>query len=198
MRALIIVDVQRDFATGGALQVGQDPERIFPRVNHVAREGGYQLVVLTQDWHPADHQSFAEMWGKKPGAVQQMSYGPQILWPRHCVQGTEGARLHPALDVPTAQLIVRKGCHAAADSYGAFADANGVQTGLEAFMRQRRVDSVDVCGWALDFCVAATAIQARKAGLQARVLRDICAAVDHEDSLVLSIAEMQRTGVQIT
>lgn len=198
MRALLIVDVQRDFCAGGALAVPGGDE-VVPGINWLAQRdnGGHHLVVLTQDWHPRDHMSFAEHWGKQPFATQRFAYGDQVLWPVHCVQGTPGAEFHKSLWVPRAQLIVRKGYDAAEDSYSAFKSAGGTQTGLEAYLRQRRIDQVDVVGLALDYCVAATACDARRAGLQARVLKQHCAAIDTNHSLATAVAEMHRLGVKI-
>lgn len=198
MRALIIVDPQRDFCAGGALAVpgGDD---IMPGISYLAQRenGGHHLVVITQDWHPRDHLCFAEKWGKLPYAIQRMSYGDQVLWPVHCVQGTPGADFHKALWVPSAQVIIRKGYDIAEDSYSAFNSAGGTPTGLEALLRARHIDSVDVVGLALDYCVAATACDARRAGLQVRVLRQYCAAIDHNGSLETAMATMKRLGVKI-
>lgn len=198
MRALIIVDPQRDFCAGGALAVpGADD--IIDGINWFAQRehGGHHLVVITQDWHPRDHLCFAEKWGKLPYAEQRFSYGMQKLWPVHCVQGTPGADFHPRLHVPSTQLIVRKGYDAMEDSYSAFNSAGGTPTGLEALLRARRIDSVDVVGLALDYCVSATACDARCAGLQVRVLRQYCAAIDHNGSFETAMAAMKRLGVRI-
>lgn len=196
MRALIIVDVQRDFCAGGALPVPGGDE-VVNLVNELARSEDYHLVVMSQDWHPRDHLSFAEAWGKLPFATQQMSYGMQTLWPIHCVQGTPGAEFHPRLHVPRAELIVRKGCFKAADSYSALEDADGRKTGLHAYLQARHITHCDVVGLALDYCVSATAISLRKLGFQARVLRRYCRAIDTNHSLAEAVAAMHRVGVKI-
>lgn len=181
-RALIVVDVQNDFCPGGALAV-PDGDAVVPVINRLA--ASYDTVVLTQDWHPAGHRSFASSHpGQVPFASITLPYGPQVLWPDHCVQGTNGAELHPDLAVPHARLILRKGTNPAIDSYSAFTEADRVSdTGLAAWLRAVGVTAVDVCGLATDFCVAWTALDAAKAGFSVRVLGDACRAIDLDGSL---------------
>ena len=150
---LIVVDVQNDFCPGGALEV-QRGDEIVPLVNRLARE--FENVVVTQDWHPAGHASFASSHsGKKPFETTRLRYGKQVLWPDHCIQGTRGAALHDGLDLPRAQLVIRKGWHAKVDSYSAFLEADRkTKTGLDGYLRSRGVKRVYCVGLATDFCVA--------------------------------------------
>lgn len=192
--ALIVVDVQNDFCSGGALAV-PDGEAVVPVINTLACAFG--LIVITQDWHPAGHASFASSHaGRSPFETTTMPYGPQVLWPDHCVQGTRGAALHDALDLPTAQLIVRKGWHASVDSYSAFVEADGrTTTGLAAWLRAHGVARVAVTGLATDFCVAYTAQDARSAGFETWVIEDACRAIDLNGSLAAAWQAMAAAGV---
>ncbi len=155
-------------------------------------------VVLTQDWHPAGHRSFASSHpGKKPFDKITLDYGEQILWPDHCVQGTEGAHLCRDLDLAHAQLVSRKGYHMNVDSYSAFIEADGkTTTGLGGYLRERSIDKVYVCGLATDFCVAWTALDARKLGFAAMVIDDACRAIDTQGSLAAAWERMERTGIK--
>ena len=159
--ALIVVDVQRCFTKGGSLAV-PDGDAVVPLINTIAKK--FANVVLTQDWHTPGHVSFASVHaGKKPFEVIDLPYGKQVLWPDHCVQGTEGAMLHPGLSIPHAQLIIRKGYNKDVDSYSAFLEADGKPTtGLGGYLKARGIGRVFVCGLATDFCVAWTAQDARK------------------------------------
>ena len=193
--ALLIVDVQRDFCPGGALAVPGGDE-VVPLINALAPR--YSQVVLTQDWHPADHSSFASQHdGHAVFDTRQMTYGPQVLWPDHCVAGGDGAALHPELDVPHAQLILRKGVHRAVDSYSAFLEADRVtRTGLDGWLTSRGISEVHVCGLATDFCVAWTALDARRFGFDVTVIEDACRAIDLDGSLARAWEEMVAAGVR--
>jgi nicotinamidase/pyrazinamidase len=162
--ALIVADVQNDFCAGGALAV-PDGDAVVPVVSALARR--FETVVLIQDWHPADHLSFASQHpGRAPFETVEMPYGTQVLWPDHCVMGTPGAALHLRLDVPHAALIQRKGSRRAVDSYSALLEADrATRTGLDGWLAARGIRRVVVCGLALDFCVAWTALDARHFGL---------------------------------
>lgn len=180
--ALIVIDVQNDFCPNGALAVAGGDE-IIPQINALMTE--FQTVVLTQDWHPADHASFADNHaGAAAFSVTEMPYGPQVLWPRHCVQGSTGAEFHPDLQSDSAHLIVRKGFRAAIDSYSAFFENDHVTpTGLEGYLRARGVEKVTLVGLATDFCVAFSAIDAANLGFESVVLVDVCRAIDLNGSL---------------
>jgi nicotinamidase/pyrazinamidase len=192
---LIVVDVQNSFVPGGALAV-KEGDRIVPLVNRIAR--GFRHVVLTQDWHTKDHVSFASQHpGKKPFETIELPYGTQILWPDHCVQGTEGAMLHKALDIPPAELILRKGYRRDIDSYSAFLEADRrTHTGLAGYLNERGLARAFFAGLATDFCVAWSALDARAAGLEALVVEDATRAIDTQGSLAKAWADMQAAGVQ--
>jgi nicotinamidase/pyrazinamidase len=194
---LIVVDVQNDFIPGGALAVPRGDE-VVPVINRTAAR--FENVVLTQDWHPKGHASFASSHpGRKPFETITLAYGPQVLWPDHCVQGTSGAALHEDLAVPHAQLIVRKGHHRDIDSYSAFLEADRkTPTGLAGYLRERGFTRLYVCGLATDFCVAWTALDARAAGFETTVIEDACRAIDLEGSLEKAWREMARAGVKRT
>ena len=195
MKALIVVDVQNDFCTGGALEV-KDGEQVVPLINRIATR--FANVVITQDWHPARHASFASAHpGQQPFDTVQMAYGTQVLWPDHCVQGSEGAALHRGLNIPHAQLILRKGYHPNIDSYSAFMEADRkTPTGLAAYLRERGFEQVFVCGLATDFCVAWTAMDARKASFESSVIEDATRAIDLNGSLAAAWAQMKAAGVR--
>jgi nicotinamidase/pyrazinamidase len=194
---LIVVDVQNSFLPGGSLAVPKGNE-VVPVINDLAKR--FVNVVLTQDWHPAGHRSFASSHpGKKPFDTIALDYGEQILWPDHCVQGTEGARLCRDLDLAHAQLVLRKGYHPNVDSYSAFIEADGkTTTGLRGYLQERGIDKVYVCGLATDFCVAWTALDARKLGFAAVVMDDACRAIDTQGSLATAWERMVRAGVKRT
>jgi nicotinamidase/pyrazinamidase len=191
---LIVVDVQNGFMPGGGLPVPRGDE-VVPVINALAKR--FANVVLTQDWHPAGHASFASSHaGKNPFELMQMPYGEQVLWPDHCVQGTHDAALHADLHIPHAQLIIRKGFHAGVDSYSAFQEADRVtSTGLAAYLQARGLSDVHVCGLATDFCVAWTALDARAAGFDVTVHEAACRAIDLNGSLAQAWAQMQAAGV---
>jgi nicotinamidase/pyrazinamidase len=192
--ALIVVDVQNDFCPGGRLAV-QKGDEVVPLVNALAVR--FANVVLTQDWHPAGHSSFATSHpGTKPFDSIRLAYGEQVLWPDHCVQGSDGAALHRDLAVPHAQLVVRKGWHKEIDSYSAFLEADRkTRTGLAGYLEERGIKRVFVCGLATDFCVAWTALDARKSGFVAAVVEDACRAIDMQGSLAAARAKMKKAGV---
>jgi len=192
---LIVVDVQNDFCPGGRLAV-QKGDEVVPLVNALAE--GFENVVLTQDWHPSGHQSFATSHpGRKPFDSIRLAYGEQILWPDHCVQGSDGAALHKDLSVPHAQLIVRKGFHKEVDSYSAFLEADRkTRTGLEGYLDERGIGRVFVCGLATDFCVAWTALDARRLKFDAVVVEDACRAIDTQGSLAAAWERMAKAGVR--
>ncbi len=174
---LIVVDVQNDFCPGGALAVA-DGDAVVPVINRLATR--FTSVVLTQDWHPAGHISFASSHpGKTPFEVIDLPYGPQVLWPDHCIQGTDGAAFHAALAVPHAEAIVRKGYRGDVDSYSGFLEADRkTPTGLAGYLRERGFTRAYVAGLATDFCVAWTALDARRFGLETIVVEDACRAID--------------------
>ncbi|MCX7961811.1 MAG: bifunctional nicotinamidase/pyrazinamidase [Burkholderiales bacterium] len=191
---LIVVDVQNDFVPGGALAVPRGDE-VVPVINRLAAR--FENVVLTQDWHPKGHASFASSHaGRKPFETIALAYGPQVLWPDHCVQGTRGAALCDGLDIPHAQLVVRKGYHRDIDSYSAFLEADRkTPTGLAGYLRERGLARLYICGLATDFCVAWTALDARAAGFETAVIEDACRAIDLEGSLEKAWREMAKAGV---
>lgn len=191
---LIIVDVQNDFMPGGALAVPRGDE-VIAAINRLARR--FENVVLTQDWHPAGHASFASSHAdRRPFETAELDYGTQVLWPDHCVQGTHGAALHAELDVPHAQMIVRKGYRKGVDSYSAFLEADRrTSTGLEGYLRGRGIERCYIVGLATDFCVAWTALDARRLGFEATVIEDACRGIDTGGSLDRAWTEMQAAGV---
>ena len=193
--ALIVVDVQNCFVSGGSLPV-KDGEQVAPVINKLA--GAFRNVIVTQDWHTPGHISFASSHpGKKPFETTRLAYGEQVLWPDHCVQGSDDAALLKTLSLPTAQLIIRKGWHQSTDSYSAFTEADGkTTTGLAAYLKAHGVDTVYVCGLATDFCVAWTALDARKAGFQASVIEDASRAIDLNGSLAAAWDKMAKAGVK--
>jgi nicotinamidase/pyrazinamidase len=192
---LIVVDVQNDFCPGGALAVPKGDE-VVPVVNRLAQK--FENVVLTQDWHPAGHRSFASAHpGKKPFETVKLPYGEQVLWPDHCVQGTRGAELRSDLSAGRAQVVIRKGWRKEVDSYSGFIEADGkARTGLEGYLRERGIARVLVCGLATDFCVAWTALDARKLGFDAVLLEDACRAIDTQGSLAAAWDKMRMAGVE--
>jgi nicotinamidase/pyrazinamidase len=193
--ALLVVDVQNDFLPGGALTVARGDE-IVPLVNRIAAR--FAVVVLTQDWHPARHASFASSHpGRKPFETTRLPYGRQILWPDHCVQGTPGAAFAAGLDIPHAQLVLRKGHHPKVDSYSAFLEADRkTKTGLDGYLKSRGVKRVFCAGLATDFCVAWTALDARRFRFQAAVIEDACRAIDTDGSLAAAWKAMKKAGVR--
>lgn len=193
--ALIVVDVQNGFTPGGQLAVA-NADQIIPNINRLA--DFFDHIVLTQDWHPENHISFAKNHpGKQPFESIQLDYGPQVLWPEHCVQGTVDADFHPDLHLPTAQLIIRKGYHAEIDSYSAFMEADHrTSTGLAGYLQARGIDQVFIVGIATDFCVAWSAIDACKLGFDCYVIADATRAIDLDGSLQQAWQSMLAHGVK--
>ena len=193
--ALLVVDVQNCFLPGGSLAVN-DGAAIIPVINSLAKS--FSSIVLTQDWHTKDHVSFASQHaGKKPFDMIDLPYGKQVLWPDHCVQGTDGAALHPDLNIPEAQLIIRKGFRSGVDSYSAFLEADRkTETGLRGYLKSRGIKRVFLTGLATDFCVAWTALDARKFGFEAIVVADACRGIDAQGSLAAAWLSMQKVGVK--
>ena len=192
---LLVIDVQNDFLPGGALAVA-DGDAIIPLVDRLARK--FESVVVTQDWHPTGHASFASSHpGAEPFDLMELPYGNQVLWPDHCVQGSPGALVHFALETQDrAFAILRKGANAMVDSYSAFAEADGLTTGLAALLRARGIERVFACGLATDFCVAYSALDARAAGFETFVIDDACRAIDADGSLAAAWARMEAAGVK--
>jgi nicotinamidase/pyrazinamidase len=193
---LLVVDVQNDFCPGGALAVPGGDE-VVPAVNRLARE--FAHVILTQDWHPPGHSSFASARpGHHPFETVEMPYGSQILWPDHCVQGTSGAAFHPGLETPRAELVLRKGFHPGIDSYSAFCENDRhTATGLAAYLRERGFERITLCGLATDFCVLYSALDAAAAGFAATVILDACRGIDMGGSLARALEEMRAAGVTL-
>ena len=193
---LLIVDVQNDFCPGGALPVPQGDD-IVPVVNRLGRE--FAHVILTQDWHPRGHASFASSRpGKQPFDTIEMSYGQQILWPDHCVQGTHGAAFHRGLDVPHAELVIRKGFRSTIDSYSAFRENDRrTPTGLAGYLKERGFKRITLSGLATDFCVLFSAIDAREAGFEVSLAASACRAIDVDGSLARAMRSMIEAGVTV-
>lgn len=193
---LIAVDMQNDFCPGGALAVPEG-DAILPAVNRLAAE--FDHVVLTQDWHPPGHSSFASAHpGRRPFETIAVSYGPQTLWPDHCVQGTPGAAFHPALAAGHAELVLRKGFRPAIDSYSAFRENDRrTPTGLAAYLRERGFERITLCGLATDYCVLYSALDAREAGFSVEVAAEACRGIDLDGSLARAMRAMAEAGVTI-
>ncbi|CAN5402252.1 bifunctional nicotinamidase/pyrazinamidase [soil metagenome] len=191
---LIVVDVQNCFLPGGSLAV-KDGDQVVPVINALAKK--FSNVVMTQDWHTSGHVSFASSHtGKKPFETIDLAYGKQVLWPDHCVQGTDGAVLSKDLAIPQAQLVIRKGFHNDTDSYSAFMEADGkTSTGLASYLKARKLKRIFVTGLATDFCVAWTALDGRKAGFDSYVIEDACRGIDTQGSLAKAWADMKKAGV---
>ena len=193
---LIVIDVQNDFCPGGALAVPRGNEVIAPI--HRAAER-FEHIVLTQDWHPARHASFAASHpGKRPYETIELAYGAQTLWPEHCVQGTRGAEFHPELKLARAELILRKGFREGIDSYSAFFENDrATATGLAGYLSERGLKRVFLAGLAYDYCVGFSALDARRLGLEAIVLRDACRAIDLDGSAAAMEQEFAKAGVKV-
>ena len=194
--ALIIIDVQNDFCPGGALAVSEG-DQVVAVINRLAER--FEHVILTQDWHPAGHSSFASSHpGRQPFESIEMPYGTQTLWPDHCIQGSEGAAFHPELEWTKAELVVRKGFRTAIDSYSAFFENDHTTpTGLGGYLKERGITHVTLAGLATDFCVAFSAIDAAKLGLAATVYMEGCRAIDLDGSLAAMTKRMSDEGVQL-
>lgn len=191
---LLVIDVQYDFCTGGNLAV-PGGEEVVPLINALGQK--FEHVVLTQDWHPSGHSSFASSHGgAAPYSEIEMDYGPQTLWPDHCVQGTRGAELHEGLMLPHAELIIRKGFRPAIDSYSAFFENDHkTPTGLAGYLRERKFERVTCVGLALDFCVRFSAVDARALGFETTVIESACRAIDMAGSLDAAREAMVGCGV---
>ena len=192
---LVVVDVQNDFMPGGALAVPRGDE-VVPIINALVPR--FENVVLTQDWHPRGHASFASAHaGKNPFETIRLSYGDQVLWPDHCVQGTPGAAIHSDLQATKAQLVIRKGYHDGIDSYSGFLEADRrTSTGLAGYLKERGIRRLYVCGLATDFCVAWTALDARAAGFETVLIEDASRAIDLNGSLAQAWNDLAAAGVQ--
>jgi nicotinamidase/pyrazinamidase len=192
--ALLVVDIQNDFCPGGALAVPRGDE-IIPIVNRLTQN--FETVVITQDWHPADHTSFAASHpGKHPFETTTLSYGEQVLWPTHCVMESKGAALHPGLNIPHASLILRKGLHRRVDSYSAFLEADRTtKTGLDGYLHSRGITDIYLCGLATDFCVTWSAEDAVSFSFKTNVVEDACRAIDLNNSLAAAWARLHKAGV---
>ena len=190
---LLAIDLQVDFMPGGALAV-EEGHTIVPLINALAER--FPNMVVTQDWHPPGHASFASTHAMKPFETKELHYGAQTLWPNHCVRGTEGAALHPELAIDLAFLILRKGMDPRVDSYSAFVEADGKKTtGLAALLKARGTKRIFACGLATDYCVAFSALDARKADFETFVIEDACRAIDANDSLEAAWAKMNAAEV---
>ena len=194
--ALLVIDVQNDFCPGGALAVAEG-DRIVAPINALMAK--FDAVILTQDWHPAGHSSFASQHpGKAPMEMIDMPYGPQVLWPDHCIQGTEGAAFHPDLDTDRADLVIRKGFNPAIDSYSAlYENAPETPTGLDGYLRSRGITALTLVGLATDFCVHFSAVDAARAGFDVTLRADLCRGIDVDGSLDAAMTAMRSAGVRI-
>ena len=194
--ALIVVDVQNDFCTGGALAV-PGGEKVVPAINRIAEK--FENVVLTQDWHPEDHVSFASNHPhRRPYDTIELSYGPQVLWPDHCVQGSNGADFHGTLQTDRASLVLRKGIHRDIDSYSAFYENDHkTSTGLAGYLRERGLMTLFFVGLAFDFCVRFSAEDARKAGFEAVVIEEACRGIDLDGSVAAAHCSLKSAGIPI-
>lgn len=194
--ALVVIDVQNDFCPGGSLAVDRGDE-IIPTVNRLIKES--ENVILTQDWHPANNSSFASSHARAmPFDTVEMAYGPQTLWPDHCVQGSRGADFHPDLQWARAQLVIRKGFRIGIDSYSAFFENDHkTPTGLGGYLRERNIGSLTLVGLATDFCVAYSALDAVAQGFQVRVRLDACRGIDLNGSMDIMLERMKQAGVEL-
>lgn len=194
MHALLVIDVQNDFCPGGALAVAGGDE-IVDGINALMTD--FDAVILTQDWHPAGHSSFASSHQAEPFSLTDMPYGPQVLWPDHCVQGTNGAAFHDGLRTD-ADLIIRKGYNPDIDSYSAFFENDKTTpTGLDGYLKTRGVTAVTLVGLATDYCVAYSALDAAKLGFDVTVRLDLCRAIDMDGSLAAALDQMRAAGVSL-
>jgi len=195
-QALVVIDVQNDFCPGGLLAVA-DGDAVVAPINTFMAD--FSAVILTQDWHPGDHSSFAANHaGRAPFEVIDMAYGPQVLWPVHCVQGSRGAAFHADLNTDRADMIIRKGYRAAIDSYSAFFENDHrTATGLDGYLRTRGIDTLTLVGLATDFCVAYSAIDAAKLGYTVTVIESACRAIDLDGSLAVARQNMTQAGVAL-
>ena len=194
--ALLVIDVQNDFCPGGALAVPEG-DVIVPGINALMDD--FETVLLTQDWHPAGHSSFASSHGAAPYSMTEMAYGPQVLWPDHCIQGTNGAEFHDALNADRADAVIRKGYNPAIDSYSAlFENDHTTPTGLEGYLRSRGITALTLVGLATDFCVNFSAVDAANQGFDVTVRLDLCRAIDLDGSLDAAREGMLKAGVTLS
>ena len=195
--ALIVIDVQNDFCPGGALAVPEGAA-IVDGINALMEDS--EAVILTQDWHPAGHSSFASSHaGRNPYDMIEMPYGPQVLWPDHCIQGSAGAEFHQTLNKNAADLIIRKGFNPDIDSYSAFFENDHkTPTGLEGYLRTRGITRLTMVGLALDFCVNYSAVDAARSGFDVTVRSDLCRAIDLNGSLDAALTAMRASGVKVS
>tara|TARA_B100000575_G_C23042628_1_gene600139 strand:- start:390 stop:1016 length:627 start_codon:yes stop_codon:yes gene_type:complete len=193
--ALVLIDIQNDFCPGGALAVDQGDE-IVEISNKIQEQ--FKIKIITQDWHPSTHKSFASNHeGKEPLSTVEMFYGQQVLWPNHCIQGTEGSKFHSKLITDSADLIIRKGFRPEIDSYSAFFENDQkTPTGLDGYLKSRGVNKIYLCGLALDFCVYFSAIDGAELGYNVNVVQDACRAIDLDGSLEKSLNDMKSKGVK--
>lgn len=195
MHGLLVIDVQNDFCPCGALAVA-DGVGIVAGIN--AEMPWFDAVILTQDWHPAGHSSFASSHDAAPMSVIEMPYGPQVLWPDHCIQGSDGAAFHPVLNVNRADMIVRKGYNPAIDSYSAFFENDHkTPTGLQGYLQTRGITQLTLVGLATDFCVHYSAVDAARLGFDVTVDLDLCRAIDFDGSLVSALTAMEKSNVNL-
>ena len=195
MHGLLVIDVQNDFCPNGALAVA-DGDAIVAEIN--AAMPRFDAVILTQDWHPAGHSSFASSHDAAPMSVTEMPYGPQVLWPDHCIQGSEGAAFHPELNATCANMIVRKGYNPAIDSYSAFFENDHkIPTGLHGYLQTRGIMQLTLVGLATDFCVHYSAVDAAKLGFEVTVNLDLCRAIDSDGSLGSAITAMEHANINL-
>ncbi len=194
--ALVVVDVQNDFCSGGALAV-PGGEKVVPAINRIAEK--FENVVLTQDWHPRDHASFASNHAdRRPYETIRLAYGQQVLWPDHCVQGSAGAEFHRALETARASLVVRKGMRREIDSYSAFHENDHkTPTGLAGYLRERQWATLFFVGLAFDFCVRYSAEDARRAGFEAMVIEDACRGIDLDGSVAATHHSFKALNIPI-
>ena len=197
MKALIVIDPQNDFCPGGALAVAGGDE-IMPQIN--AMMADFDLVVLTQDWHPAGHSSFASSHaGADPFTVTDMPYGPQVLWPDHCIQGSDGAAFHPELNTDRADAVIRKGMNPAVDSYSAFFENDKkTSTGLAGFLQGRGCTDLTMVGLATDYCVAWSALDGAAQGFRVSTILSACRAIDLDGSLDAALSDMRAAGIDLS
>lgn len=196
MKALVVIDPQNDFCPGGALAVAEG-DSIMQPINEMM--GAFDLVILTQDWHPQGHSSFASSHGgAAPFSLTDMPYGPQVLWPDHCIQGSDGAAFHPALDTVRADAVIRKGSNPAVDSYSAFFENDkATATGLAGLLRDRGCEDLTMVGLATDYCVAWSALDGVANGFRVEVRLPACRAIDLDGLLDKSLADMRAAGVTL-
>ena len=195
MQALLVIDVQNDFCPHGALAVVGGDE-IVAGINAAMPQ--FDAVVMTQDWHPADHSSFASSHDAAPMDIIEMPYGPQVLWPDHCVQGTSGAEFHRNLDVNRADMIVRKGYNPAIDSYSAFFENDRkTPTGLQGYLKARGITQLILVGLATDFCVSYSAVDAAQLGFDVTVDLNLCRAIDFDGSLGIALNVMDKSNINL-